>query len=538
MIAFLASLSFASVHEVDSTPSAVTVFADRARVTRTVTVELPSGRQEVVFHGLPAAMYSDGLTGDARGPGVMRGIDVRYVTATEAADRRVKEIEAQLEGLADQRQAAVDASTAAQLEVAAIQQARQQGAVALSQQMLVGEHAPQQASAIRGSLDAEETAARAAWRAADQRVRAVDDQVGALDRERSTLGSSSTDTWDATVHLDLDRAGRVEVDVAYLVAGASWEPRYDVRGDADKGKVELALSAMVTQTTGEDWDGVKLTVSSAQPGLGTIVPVLDPFWLQRPQYYPPPSVAMAGDSMAPSRAMSAPKSAPEAPPPPPPEPMQVAQAAVSVELAATSFVVARAEDVPADGTQRKVLLTTETMEADLRHEIVPRLDPRAYLVGKVKNTAEFPLLAGTAGVFLEGSYLGDFQLETVAPGDKFDVAFGVDDRVTVKRTPKQIQEGHTGVVGKRATARWDWEVHVKNSHPRPIQVDVYEQVPITTRDDVKVTVLPSTPAPTPRDDDGTGKIQFSLPLAAGAEAVVSWGYSIDYPAELVLGWME
>ena len=55
-----------------------------------------------------------------------------------------------------------------------------------------------------------------------------------------------------------------------------------------------------------------------------------------------------------------------APEEPEPEPMQVAQAQVQTQLAATAFTVARPEDVPADGTERKVLLTTESLDAELR----------------------------------------------------------------------------------------------------------------------------------------------------------------------------
>lgn len=533
MIALLAGVAWAAVHEVEVAPAEVTVFADRARVTRTARLDLPSGRQEVQFTGLPASMQSQGVTGDATGPGVLRGIDLKRVTASEIADRRVNEIAGELERLQDERQQAIDDATAAQATIAVLGAGRAQSAQALNHQMLVGDDAPRQATALRTSMSAEEARAREAWRKADLRRRGLDDRIASLQRERDTLGSQATDTWTAVVHLEMERAGRVEVDLSYLVSGATWTPRYDLRGDAAKGKVELALSAMVQQTTGEDWEDVALTVSSARPSLGTDVPELDPFWLQRPQYYPAPSAASSGGA----RSSAKPSSMADSAPAPPREaaPMQVAQATVQIQLAATAFTVARPEDVPADGTERKVGLTTKSLDADLRHVIVPRLDPRAYLVGEAENTAGFPLLAGTAGVFLEGAYLGDFQMPLVAPGEKFDVAFGVDDRVTVKRTPVQIEEGKTGLAGKRATSRWSWIVTVKSAHPRPIQAVVWEQVPVSTREDVQVTLRPSTP--TPKAEDG-GKLRFDVTVPAGGEARIAWGYDVQYPADLQLGWLE
>lgn len=530
----LVSIALADVHDVEAKPSAVVVFADRARVTRTATLNLSAGRQEVVFTGLPTGTMAEGLTADARGQAVLRGIDIRQVTASEIADQRVKVIESELEKLQDQRQTALDEATVAQQRVQSLTVARQQSASQLSAQMMYGERAPQQAAALRTSLSSEEAAAREAWRAADQRRRDLDERIGSLVRERDTLGSSATDTFEAIVHLDVSASSRVEVDLNYLVSGASWTPRYDVRGDTDTGKVDVALSAMVQQATGEDWRDVRLTVSSARPSLGAVVPELDPFWLQRPQYYPKPSAgAVPAAPSRSSKAAEAPAAKDEAYYEP--EPMEVAQAQVSVELAATSFTTARPEDVPADGTERKVLLTTQSLDAKLRHVVVPRLDPRAYVVGEVVNTAEFPLLAGTAGVFLAGAYLGDMQLETVPPGEKFDVAFGIDDAVTVKRVPRSIQEGKTGIVGKRATSRWAWDVRIKNGRKRAIDVVVHEQIPVSTQDEVKVTLLPSTPEP--KVEDG-GLLKFRVDVAAGAEKTVSWGYAVEYPSDVSLGWLE
>lgn len=536
---WLASAALADVYEFEVAPSAAVVFADRARVTRKAAVTVGAGRHEVVFTDLPASMFTEGLTADVQGGALLRGIDLVQVTATEAADRRVKEIDGEILALRRERQGWADVVTARQAELAAIDAARTQSAAQLSAQMLVATQTPQQASSIRTTLSAEDAAARAAWREADIRKRALDEKISALERERSSLGTSATDTWKAVVHIDASAAGRVTVDLDYLVGNASWQPRYDVRGDADAGKVEVALSALVEQRSGEDWKDVKLTVSSARPGVGTEIPELDPFWLQRPVYYPRPSMAPSAPppaAMSKAMAMDGPAGgAMSVAPPPPPKPMEVARAQVDTQLAATSFVVARPEDIPSDGTGRKVLLTTEKMDAHLRHIVVPRLDARAYLVGEVTNSADFPLLAGTAGVFLGSGYLGDMGLDTVPPGEKFDVAFGIDDQVTVRRRAKAIKEGAGSTVGKRSTSSWDWEVRVKNAHRGPIEVVVKEQLPISQRDDVKVSPRPSQPAAVALDD---GFLDFTLKVTAGAEATLNWGYEVEYPSDLSLRWME
>ncbi|MBW2257305.1 MAG: mucoidy inhibitor MuiA family protein [Deltaproteobacteria bacterium] len=534
----LASFAGAATHEVQAVPAEVVVYADRALTTRTVTLDLGTGEQEVVFTGLPARTLSDSVTADASGPGELFGIDLRRVTASQVADERVAELQDEIRALQDRRRIAKDQEAASTAELKALEGSRAESAKALSAQLLAGDDGPGRARRLRRSLAEQEAGARESLRESQRQVRDLNDQISALERERTQLGSSATDTWTATVRLDLARAGRVTVDLSYLVTGATWRPHYDLRGTADTGMVQLALSALVAQRTGEDWEDVKLTVSSAQPSRGTVVPTLDPFWLRR--YTPPPRpssrssrakaaaapVAMAEESLDMDYAAE-----------PEPQPMEVATAAVQVELSATAFSVSRPEDVAADGTERKVLLTTESLEAALRHVVVARIDPRAFLVGEVTNTAGFPLLPGEAGVFLDDAYLGDFMLNAVAPGDEFDIAFGVDDRVTVKRKPEDIVIDDEKLGGKRAVSRWRWKVEVKNGHRRPISVEVLEQVPQSTHDDVRVSWDVAEGGPQPEEEDG-GILKFPYDLGAGAERIFEWGYEVNYPTDLYLGWME
>jgi uncharacterized protein (TIGR02231 family) len=528
----LLSVAGAATVDVEAAPSAVTVFADQARVTRAARVSLAAGEHEVRFTGLPPGADLSSLTADVSGAGVeLLGIEARRVTATEAADARVAEIDAELVRLRDRRQDRADDLAAAEGRLAAVERARTASAAQLSLQLLVGDDAPGRAAALQTSLSAEDAAARADARAARVAIRDLDTSIAALERERRDLGTSATDTWTAVVRVDADRATSANVDLLYAIYGASWRPRYDLRGDPASGDVALALSAIVTQATGEDWSDVRLSVSSAQPGRGTDVPRLDPFWLQPPMMYAMPSAAPRAAGMARMEMDDA------APPAPPPPPMAVAEAQVEIQLAATTFAVARPEDIPSDGTERKVLLTTVDLESELRHVVVPRLDPAAYLVGEVTNTAEFPLLPGEAGVFAGGAYVGELWLDTVPPGESFDVSFGPDDRVVVRRTREQTTTGEGVTASRRQRASWRWGLELRSTHRAAVRVEVREQVPISPRDDVEVSWSVDRGGPAPVEEDG-GVLAFPVPVPAAGTARFSWGYDVTYPSDLVLGWME
>lgn len=58
-------------------------------------------------------------------------------------------------------------------------------------------------------------------------------------------------------------AGAVCLELSYEVSGARWAPSYTLRFDRDFTMAELAMRAHLVQSSGEDWNGVKLQVSTA-----------------------------------------------------------------------------------------------------------------------------------------------------------------------------------------------------------------------------------------------------------------------------------
>ena len=53
--------------------------------------------------------------------------------------------------------------------------------------------------------------------------------------------------------------------VEYFVPGARWTPSYVCRLDSANNTAAIALRALICQRTGEDWSGVSLELSTAQP---------------------------------------------------------------------------------------------------------------------------------------------------------------------------------------------------------------------------------------------------------------------------------
>jgi hypothetical protein len=75
--------------------------------------------------------------------------------------------------------------------------------------------------------------------------------------------------------------GSARLVFEYQVPGARWAPAYTLHFDADWSHASLAMRAVVAQRTGEDWRGVRVSLSTAQMHAWTELPELTSLRLGR-----------------------------------------------------------------------------------------------------------------------------------------------------------------------------------------------------------------------------------------------------------------
>jgi N-terminal domain of unknown function (DUF4140) len=105
MMGMLCSLYGQEPTPVSSSVRAVTVYPDRARVTRTGTVTLSEGASVLQFVGLPAGLEEDSVVVHAQSDAALtiEGIDIRNQFLAASALPRTQELQGQLRGLEDQK---------------------------------------------------------------------------------------------------------------------------------------------------------------------------------------------------------------------------------------------------------------------------------------------------------------------------------------------------------------------------------------------------------------------------------------------------
>lgn len=123
------------------------------------------------------------------------------------------------------------------------------------------------------------------YRRFDERVRQLRSQLQQGGKDISKARG------EIVFELECKRAQNANIALSYITGQASWFPLYDIRAKDVKSDIELVYRARVSQSTGEDWKQVQLTLSNGDPSASGSLPVLPPWYLSLNQYYSQPPVA-------------------------------------------------------------------------------------------------------------------------------------------------------------------------------------------------------------------------------------------------------
>ncbi len=505
---------------------AVTVFPDRARVTRRGTVTLPAGEHRVPVGPLPLNLLRDSVRVSGHGPAAVAGVNVVTRREPVTSDATVTALEEELREIEAAIAALTDADVVATARERFLGRLAMRGAGALA----TGE--PTAAVRFADGLDEQLTALHEGRRRRERERLDLHRRREAAERRLVDLrGKTRPDRLLAEVLLEVDEDGEIELELSYVTPGASWSSGYDLRLAGDT--LTLTWHGMISQRTGEDWPECALKLSTARPAGALEVPELDPWYVDVER----PIVAYAA---APMMAMSAP------PPPAPggaPQAMPRARAAVRETTAAVeegpvaaTYTPLKPVAVPADGTAHRTLIARFDLAAKLDHITAPVRAEEAVLRATVLNTSSHALPAGAAALFHEGDFVGSTRLEPWAPQEERELALGVDDRVRVERELVRRAASKATLGSSRRTDA-EYRITVANHTPRQVSVTVLDQLPVSRDPQITVKELAAKPEPAERSD--LGVCTWKLVLAPNTSQEIHFALRVEAAKGVeISGWRD
>ncbi len=541
-----AALSLAAA-PVDSRISAVTVYQDRAVVTRTATVQLADGTTELVFANLPQALNEQSLQVSGKGTAAATILDVsaKQTFVDYTPNARVKELEDQLKGFAKNVRGLDDRTNLLNASSATLD--RMESALFTPPAKDVPRPDLQQFTASLAYLNEQKAKLSTERATLDEQREDLQTKITTAQNQMNELrGAGGKAFKTVTVRVAAAQAGSLDVSLAYTVPGASWVPSYDARVASSERLVQLDYFGIVRQGTGEDWKDVALTLSTARPSLGGAAPVLSVWNLDifNPIALREKEERSRRDDMRMAKMASAPAAvnmqtltsntgALDIP-----EEKDAGFATATIEAGATSaaFKIAVSSSIPSDNTPQKVPVTSAALKAVPEYLTVPKRQAAAFLTSKVVNSSEFPLLAGAMNVFLDGTFVATSGLRTVMSGEKFDLALGVDDGIAIKHKRVNKFTEDTGLTnsGKRIT--YEYLLTVQNNKKTSERVIVADQVPLSRNEKIVVKLLSPDAKDIKPTDEGT--LKWTLDLKPGEKRELTVKFTVEYANDVNVAGLE
>ena len=549
----------------------VTLYRGQAEVGREVPVSGASGSVELIVSNLPRFVQPGSIFGEGSEGVQVRAVRYRSRAVGEAPTKEIAELDDKILGVGDEldlieKQEQLLAKRSAYLD-------KLEGFVAptasteLSKGVLDAEALAQ---ITKMSFEQRELVARQTVELRKDK-RDATGRMNLLQRRRAQLASGHSKTiHEAVVFLEKAGNGAAKVRLTYLVSNCGWSPAYNFRADSAKKQVRVEYNGLITQMSGEDWEDVNLTLSTATPQLSAAAPGMAPFRVALARGEDPNKQISAAQLRGKVQSINQgqisnvnqqrnyiniddnlranwninvgandyqilePSNGDKK--------LRVLQderqATGSLSL---SYQLKEPVSLASRNDQQMIRITQQALAGSFYHTAMPVLSPLVFREVELSNTTGLDLLRGKVSMYLDGRFVGQMEVPTVAQGQTFVVGLGADPQL--KTTRELVKRVETTQGGNQVIA-FDYRLVVENFSKNKLPVRVFDRVPYTEdAKDMRVTLSDMKDPISQNElylriDRPKGILRWDIEVpatASGAKArMVEYDYKLEYARDYYL----
>jgi uncharacterized protein (TIGR02231 family) len=535
---------------------AATVMVNRAIVTRTGTVKLELGDNQISLKDLPTSLIENSVRVSGDGPEGAKiiGVELRKEYLIEVKDEKLQELQKKIESLLLQETALKNELE----EMTANLGIMNELAKSVSTDLARGYSRKQidvsdLDKAIRYIID-QMNATHGRIRAKNLELTELQKKIAALRGEEDNL-SSMQEKETNVINIDIEAAnpGDFDIKVEYAVYGAEWYPVYDARVSTDDMKVDFTYYGIVKQNTGENWTNTVITLSTAPEAPSTTLPDIQPWYIN---IYEPARNMVTRDRRSADKSGMLQMQQAELPPPAPaskseagfggglmdefkPAPKKVAarEPVAKVETTGETVVykIEKPSDIPSEEeTPKKLMIGKFELPVEIRYLSIPKVIPEVYTKAKITNSTEFMFLPGEVNLFSDSEFIGSSNLENVAPTEKFQFSLGITKAIKVKRglTKREVTSG--GVVHKDKRIKYAYRIKVENNKKSDARITIKDQLPLSQHEKIKIEDIGWGEGTEPTKKNDMGILEWSFILSSGKKRNIDLEFSVVYPTEFTI----
>lgn len=509
--------------------SEVTVYSYSATVTRTANLTTRAGEQRVEMTGFPADLPAELLRLELNNTGVRLGqVKVVRNELRDTDNPEVLKLRAELDSVRQQIQVLDDADKAAKLQLTFLESL----ATGYSKDAWSGAaQANADTASWQRALTLMQGGAAQAYATLRDNARAKSElqkDVALLERQLADQRSTRQASSSVVVDLISDSAQNITIEARYPQDDAQWYPAYEARLDTAKASLLLTQKAVVSQSTDEAWNDVKVTLSTSEPSRDIVAPKVNSRFVnlapqvawQKGKNY---GVFASNDVPLEEVVVSASRASAPAP---------IAAPTWSGTFAMNFPIPGRISISNNDDESQRFDLKSYEFPAELVTQIVPRQKTEAFLTAKLVNTGGDPLYSSSMNVFVDGVFMGEAMMPSLLPGAEVNLPMGQDPRIEVKVVDQGGKDAKSGVFKKQRIEAMDLVYQITNRRPGAALVEVRDAYPVAKNRDIKIEQADNATPPTVEDEDKqAGVMVWRKSVEAGETWSIRYAYTLTYPAD-------
>lgn len=308
--------------------------------------------------------------------------------------------------------------------------------------------------------------------------------------------------------------GRTDVKLSYVIPNAGWKMAYQARMNTKTQSVEFVANATVYQATGEDWNDIKLSISTANLKRLNTPPSVNPIYIRTHQPKDRTKVLTRKFEKRTHLSTVA-------------KPQDQQSSRKPAELAMKLRALEKIS-LKSDGSGVMVKLAKVKKRVDYGFESIPKLFPFVYHRIRIANPFDFPMLAGPISVFRNGRFIAKTFSKRIAPGQPIALSMGIDNQMQIKRWVKEEKRYKAGTFSSTQRLVHRYLIEVGNWTKKSRTISVIENIPVSQVKDIKIHLDKKATKPSEwnRKD---GILTYRIKLQPRSKKQIMISYHVDLP---------
>ncbi|AZA73468.1 DUF4139 domain-containing protein [Chryseobacterium indoltheticum] len=371
-----------------------------------------------------------------------------------------------------------------------------------------------------------------------KRMLEIDNQVFLLNEQKTTFDESiakinkqfaeeqthkTQNRKELLLEILAENEMNLNLGLSYIVSNAGWVQSYDLRALSTKKPLEIVYKGKIYQKTGQDWNNIKLFVSTYRPSYNQNRPILSPLYVAEYAAYNNEDAKVGYMQKAKAEISNSYQMRAEVA-----SISQIPVATVSDNQMNILYELNYNQTIVSQEKEQYVILDKKNVEANYKYHTVPKLNNQVFLMAFVKNWQNLNLISGEANIYFEDNYIGKTNITSNYVKDEFPISLGVDERIVVKRIKLEDKTAQKSFNSNK----WEtesYEISIRNNTKESIELEILDQIPLSENQKITIKTLNIGDG---NYDEKTGSILWNRKINSGAAEKINFSYEVKYPKEM------